>query len=426
MRSRAVRLTLLVLFVVACGVTAYIFWMGETRARTEADAGRAFDVRAFGAARDILQLRAAQQAYVAAGQGDLFWIAEVAKAIASVRDSLGVLRAAATSVQAQTAIDDATSTLQEFEQLDRRARDYSRAGHKLLASDLIFTDGLQMAGAAAASLEASRVAEQQFRDTELAGIRSRQRFGLGAAAAAALLTVLLLVPRAEPDATDSVDGSASIRFNPPVTTPSATVDTDESWAPAKPVHSPPAPTPPEKAATPASVVRQSPAVGPPPVAPLSVDLAGVAAVCTDLARIVDTESLPAILARAANALDASGIVLWISDPDGSELSPIITHGYDHQFLVRLGTIRRDAENVTAAAFRTGLVQVVRSDAVSNGAIAAPLMTPSGPVGVMSAETRNRGELQPATVAAATIVAAQLGMLVGPPSSRAPAKVEAGA
>jgi hypothetical protein len=142
--------------------------------------------------------------------------------------------------------------------------------------------------------------------------------------------------------------------------------------------------------------------------------------------VIDTESLPAVLARAASVLDATGIVLWISDPDGHELNPIVTHGYDQQVLLRLGTIRREAENVTAAAFRTSLVQTVKSDAVSNGAIAAPLVTPVGPVGVMSAEVRNGREQHPGTLAAATIVAAQLAMLVGPPSSRAHAKAEAGA
>ena len=31
--------------------------------------------------------------------------------------------------------------------------------------------------------------------------------------------------------------------------------------------------------------------------------------------------------RRILALDANGIVLWIADPDGKELSPILAHGY---------------------------------------------------------------------------------------------------
>ncbi|HEX9093986.1 MAG TPA: hypothetical protein VF902_08380, partial [Coriobacteriia bacterium] len=81
------------------------------------------------------------------------------------------------------------------------------------------------------------------------------------------------------------------------------------------------------------------------------------------------------------------------------------------------TIARDAQNATAAAFRTGLLQTVKSDAVSNGAIAAPLLTPAGCVGVMAAEVRGEGEQHEGKLAAATIVAAQLATLVGPPSAR---------
>jgi hypothetical protein len=103
---------------------------------------------------------------------------------------------------------------------------------------------------------------------------------------------------------------------------------------------------------------ESPKVAPPE--PVNLDV--VASVCTELARVVDTRSLPSILERTAAALDATGIILWIADPDGRELTPIVAHGYSPQLLTRLGTIARDAQNATAAAFRTGLVQTVNADA----------------------------------------------------------------
>jgi hypothetical protein len=149
----------------------------------------------------------------------------------------------------------------------------------------------------------------------------------------------------------------------------------------------------------------------------------MATLCSDLARITDTRALPALLERAASVLDASGVILWIADPDGRELTPIVTHGYSQKLVMRLGTIPRDAENATAAALRTGLLQTVKADAVSHGAIAAPLVTPGGCVGVMAAEVRKDGEQEEMKRAAATIVAAQLATLVGPPSAR-PARVEA--
>jgi hypothetical protein len=155
-----------------------------------------------------------------------------------------------------------------------------------------------------------------------------------------------------------------------------------------------------------------------------VDFTTIATVCADLARVVDTRALPSILERAAAVLDAPGIVLWIADPDGRELSPIVTYGYSQAMVARLGTILSGDENVTASAFRTALMQTVRTDAVSNGAIAAPLVTPVGCVGVMAAEVRHEGERDSAKLAAAAIVAAQLATLVGPPSTRAQARTEA--
>jgi hypothetical protein len=119
----------------------------------------------------------------------------------------------------------------------------------------------------------------------------------------------------------------------------------------------------------------------------SVDLGGMAALCADLARIQDTRALPNLLERAAAILHASGIVLWIADPDGRELTPIVVHGYSTQLAARFGTIPRDAGNVTAAAYRTGLLQTMKGDAISNGAVAVPLVTAGGCVGVMAAELK---------------------------------------
>ena len=84
-------------------------------------------------------------------------------------------------------------------------------------------------------------------------------------------------------------------------------------------------------------------------------------------------------------------------------------------------LHTDAANVTAIAYRTGLLQTVKADAVSNGAIAAPLISAGGCLGVMAAEMNNGGEQHEALLAAATIIASQLSTLVGPPSTRARAE-----
>ncbi len=117
--------------------------------------------------------------------------------------------------------------------------------------------------------------------------------------------------------------------------------------------------------------------------------------------------------------------MWIADPDGRELSPILVHGYPPKLASRLGTIARDASNVTASAYRTGLLQTVKGDAVSDGAIAAPLVSASGCVGVLAAEMKNGGEQQEVLLSAAAIIASQLATLVGPPSSRSARSEAAG-
>jgi hypothetical protein len=176
-----------------------------------------------------------------------------------------------------------------------------------------------------------------------------------------------------------------------------------------------------------AAAAEAPAVIAPPAPPAprpapAIDLAGIAALCSDLSRVLDTRALPGALERTASLLNASGVVIWVADPDGRELTPVMGHGYPQNILSRLGTISKEAENATAAAFRTGVVQIVKADEFSPGAIAAPLLSPSGPLGVMAAELLQDGERRDATRAAATIVAAQLAMLLGPPA-RTPGKAE---
>jgi hypothetical protein len=400
MKSMAVRATLLCLFLAAIGVTAYVLWTGESLARRDANAARQFQSSAFAIGHDVLDLRASQQAYVAAGQGDAFWISKTAAALNGLRGAFASLRAEAISPEAQSSIDNAASALDDFERMDRRARDYTRSGQRLLASDLIFVDGLESTGAMLASLNKARTAEIQARDAAVAAARRTEVMALGAAALVSLAVVGLLVGR--PSSAQPVRPDA--RFDSADSAPLGMLDLRPALE---------APPP-----------KEEPVAEPVPPVPF-LDLGTVASLCTDLARVTDTHALPAILGRAAAVLDAPGIVLWIADPDGRELSPIVTHGYSPKMVTRLGTILRDDENVTASAFRTALTQTVDMDAVSNGAIAAPLVTPAGCVGVMAAEVRREGEKDSGKLAAAAIVAAQLATLVGPPSSRAQARADVG-
>ena len=400
MKSLAVRWTLAAVVITACSVAAYFVWTSESQARRSVDDARAFDQTAAEIERTVRDLGAAQQAYVAAGQGMEFWIAKVSESTATVRRRLDALRSTATAPPAQSAFDNASSALQDFEQMDRHARDYMRNGQKLLASDLIFADGLEIVGALVTAVDQARIEELAARDSIVRSMRRAEGLAAAGAAAIALIAMLMLLPTQ----TSPVESAAPRVPAAPVMLALELSDRPRSVEPPVPAVA----VAPESEMTP----------------PATVDLDTIASLCSDLAKVVDTHALRALLGRAATVLDAPGIVLWIADPDGRELSPIVTHGYSPQVAVRLGTILRDAENATAAALRTSLLQTVATDAVSNGAIAAPLVTPVGCVGIMAAEVRHHGEKDPSKLAAATIIAAQLATLVGPPSTRAQARADA--
>jgi len=402
MKSLVIRLMLLAVCFIASGIAVYFVWTSETHNRQTADNVRAFDQAALNAERAVLDVRAAQHAYVAAGQDAQAWITKAAQSVAVVKAQLDYLRAHAVSPHAQGALDNASSALQDFDQIDRRARDYVRNGQPLLAADAIFADGAESTSAIAASIDAARAAEAAAQSDDRTAIRRAEAVAIAAAAVVVFVTILLFA--------FSTPGAS------PVEAAEKLADRDVAMMPMNPADWV------NPADAPATPPHRYPVSD--PIATSNVNFEAVASICADLARVMDTHALPPLLGRAAELLDSPGIVLWIADPDGRELSPIVTHGYSQSMVLRLGTILRDAENATAAALRTSLLQTVDTDSVSNGAIAAPLVTPGGCVGIMAAEVRDHGEKDRAKLAAASIIAAQLATLVGPPSTRAQARADA--
>ena len=57
------------------------------------------------------------------------------------------------------------------------------------------------------------------------------------------------------------------------------------------------------------------------------ELRAAADLCTDFARLVDGQEMPALLERAAQLLDATGFIVWLADDDGQHLRPSLAHGY---------------------------------------------------------------------------------------------------
>ena len=397
MSRMPVRVSLLILCLAAIAAATAFYWSSSHDSHSDAAALRQLEQHARAASVAIADLRAAQQSYVAAGQGEDFWFAKVTAIRKEIDDRISAMRSVAVAPEAATELETASSTLQDFSQMDIRARDYTRSRQVTLASDMIFADGLELTKKAGDALDRALTAEQLARDRSAGEVRRRQELALAGAGSIALLGLLLLVPGRRVKNPEP----APARDEMPLDSPSASTlsgldDFDLAVKPVQP------PAPPVSPASPAT----------------SVSIDQMAWLCRDLARISDTRALPSLLERTATILHASGIVLWIADPDGRELSPILFHGYPQKLAMRMGTILRDAENVTASAYRTSLLQTMKGDTISSGAIAVPLVGASGCVGVMAAEMKNGGEQQAPLLSAATIVAAQLATLVGPPSARA--------
>ena len=384
------RITLLIVCMAAIGGAAAFYWISSRDAIRVASSLREFQQQARATEVAIADLRAAQQSYVAAGQGEDFWFARVTAIRDEIDGRITSMRALTRSADAVTELAAAASALHDFSQMDARAREYTRSRQLGLASDMIFADGFDLTKKAGDAVERAANAAVAGQEAGFVEVRRQQELTLAGAGGLAALGLILLVPGAR-----RVEAEEPVTLRSASHTPATSMlaDLNDFGVVAKPIEPPPS----------------------------RVDLEQMAAVCGDLARLADTRALPALLERTAAVLDASGIVLWIADPDGRELSPIVVHGYPPHLATRMGTILRDAENVTAAALRTGLTQTMKADSISSGAIAVPLVSSGGCVGVMAAEMKNGGEQHDALLAAATVIAAQLATLVGPPSSRAKAE-----
>ncbi|HEX2443667.1 MAG TPA: GAF domain-containing protein [Vicinamibacterales bacterium] len=399
MQTRGVRLSLAILFTLATLAAAYLLVTTHLASRAGLAAHIVVDGELQALDQSIAELRTNQQAYVSAGQGEGYWISRVSDRLAVLRAQLAAATERVRSTEARTQLAHALAKLEDFEQMDRRVREYARGGQRLLASDLIFADGLEMTQAAQTHVVRAQADERSAAWTALRASDRRQVLVVATTGAVALIVILLLMPTAgrAADAAAAESDEAGDRTSPDVLGLALNVPPAE-----------PAP-------------GASPAAAPEPIS-----ITETADLCAELCRVHQPGQLPELVGRAARVLDAGGIIVWMADPDRRELLPTLTHGYSPAALARFGTIPRDADNATAAAFREAVVKTVAADGPAAGAIVAPLVTPSGCVGVMAAEVGDGREHDAATHALARIISAQLAALLGPPpaAARAPRAAEA--
>ena len=151
---------------------------------------------------------------------------------------------------------------------------------------------------------------------------------------------------------------------------------------------------------------------PPSAAGRQVDLIAAARLCTALGRVETAAEVQPLLREAAAILDATGLIVWVWRPLEQELRPVLVHGYAPQIAGRLPHVKRDEDNLTAAAFRTEKALAANETPDASAALALPLLTPGSCAGVLTLELARGNETTRGVRAVATFFAAMLAQLVG--------------
>jgi len=407
MGRRWIRVAVVVIAVATLGFAGNQIRRSEILLNDAQNVERVFTDLSWALTLALADLGAAEQAYVAVGQDQVYWTAKVTSHLETVAESLENLRGLVSSPESVDSLDSAGRAVADLQQMDARAREHVSLKQPLLASDLIFTDGLELVSRATTNVELARARERTTHHTAARAARAEQTKLVLAAAGTAILAVMLLAPVSRRHGpapfSSAISEESALSLNDPPTTNRArgVIKDGESAEPtsrAKTMKDAPVPT---GSSVGADTSRPSP------------DIAAAAALCTDFGRLGDTRQLPDLLARVATLLNASGVIIWVRDATGQRLRPALEHGYPEGFLKRIGAIPKDSENATAAAFRTSSLQVVPASASNDtsGALAAPLMATEQCVGVFSAELRDGWETSDAVQATATIIAAQLAPLL---------------
>lgn len=400
MKSRIVRVLMVAIAIVAQAGAGYLAWTLDQQMRVERGAIATFDAQVRQASQSLTDIEAAQRGYVAEGQSSDRWQTQLTTMLKGATPKLTELRLAARTPEAQGALETAIETMTSFGQADAKARGYVSSGQRLSASDVIFADGHELLNKADAALEDARVREDAQHEAAIAKMRQTQLLYVGGAVGLTLVILIALVPVPRvASGTDSGDG---------VTRASGGGGLGLSQPPGRTADAKATAGVPAGSGASAGQGRENLAWS-----ARVQDLGAAADICALLARVRNPQELPALLERAAGALDATGVIIWMTEGSPALLRPVLAHGYAPATLLRMGSIRPDDDNATATAFRTQAVQTMQADPKSGGALVVPLITADGCTGAMAIELKKGVEPSDYLRAVSTILAAQLATLITP-------------
>jgi len=363
----------------------------------------------------LASARAAQSGYVPGAQNLEAAFGRVTELLDTMESTLQARQKAASGPELAARYDAALQGLAEVRNLDVRARASLSQGDGLNAGHLVRTEGGQRTEKLSAEIDQARRLEQQHAAATV-GSLSMSRTVVTALAILLLVGVCGVMARAlangalRPASTAQMikelpppvkSGPLSITQVHAATTMAATPAAGSTTvaATATPRSGTPVPAP---ALAPAAAAGLKPAT-----------LTATAELCVDLARLLDGRDVPALLARASDVLDAKGIMIWAADAESGELRPSLAHGYSEKVLRKLQPLAMADENITSQTFRTMKPQHMNGNHGSESmAIAVPLISTGGCVGVMAAELRH-SRSQADVMALARIIAAQFATIIGP-------------
>src|SRR5262245_53788241 len=192
MQSRVFRALLVVVAVSVGLASGYFLKTIETHIQAARAAADTLRARARTLTITVADVRVAQTGYVARGQGERFWMERVSTLLPALDLQIADFRTMLTSEAAQSDIESAAASVDNFHKLDARAQEHVKSSEALLASDLIFSDGLEAMSTASNQINAALNDELAARQSRLAELRRRELLMAGGGAGAMLLVLLVL------------------------------------------------------------------------------------------------------------------------------------------------------------------------------------------------------------------------------------------
>ena len=326
MGSRWVRTVVVIVALATLGFAGNQIRLSSAALADEQGGERVFTDLGWTLQFTLAELRSAQQGYVADGQDGEYWASRVETHLQAVLGSLDNLKRQVSNPDTLAALDDAVAAVGDLRDLDEQARGYIGSDQPLQASDLIFSQGFDLVDRARAHVQAAQQEERTSRLDLMSSARANQSRMMWTAVAVIVLSMLVLAPAgASSDRDDPSPDDAEYHVPEANGLSLLSLDGDSGDDELD--------LPPGDSGD-AAAASASPAAGDGgerPVRPstpeAAPDLAATAALCTDFSNLTTRDQLPGLLARTAALMNASGIIVWVSNANARALQPALGHGY---------------------------------------------------------------------------------------------------